>query len=147
MEKKLFKSESKELLNLMIHSIYSNKDIFLRELVSNASDALDKREFLKIQGKVKAEGDGKITVSVDKKIRTITITDNGIGMNEKELDENLGTIAHSGSKEFIEKLSEENSMDIIGQFGVGFYSSFIVSDKVEVITKKEKGSTFKWTSD
>ena len=147
MEKKLFKSESKELLNLMIHSIYSNKDIFLRELVSNASDALDKREFLKIQGKVKAEGDGKITVSVDKKNRTITIIDNGIGMNEKELDENLGTIAHSGSKEFIEKLSEENSMDIIGQFGVGFYSSFIVADKVEVITKKEKGSTFKWTSD
>ncbi len=147
MNKKAFKSESKQFLNLMINSIYSNKDIFLRELISNASDALDKKEFLKIQGKIKATSESCIIVKTDKKLRTVTITDTGIGMNEKELDENLGTIAHSGSKEFLSKLENTKDLDVIGQFGVGFYSSFIVADHVEVISKKENSSAFLWESD
>jgi len=147
MKKKVFKSESKELLNLMIHSIYSNKDIFLRELISNASDAIDKREFYKIQGLVKGEDAARIDVKIDKENRVITISDNGIGMNDVELDENLGTIAHSGSKAFLTELEDDNKLDIIGQFGVGFYSSFIVADQVEVITRKEDGQGYKWLSD
>lgn len=147
MKKKVFKSESKELLNLMIHSIYSNKDIFLRELISNASDALDKREFLKIQGLVKANEAAKIDIKIDKENRIITISDNGIGMDDVELDENLGTIAHSGSKAFLSELEDDKKLDIIGQFGVGFYSSFIVADQVEVITRKEAGVGYKWISD
>lgn len=145
--KKEFKSESKQLLNLMIHSIYSNKDIFLRELISNASDALDKKEFFKIQSKIKGESESFIEVSIDQKQRVITITDTGIGMDDVELEKNLGTIAHSGSKEFIDMLEEGDKNDIIGQFGVGFYSSFIVADDVLVITRKEDGKGYKWESD
>lgn len=145
--KKEFKSESKQLLNLMIHSIYSNKDIFLRELLSNASDALDKKEFFKAQSKDVTSEASKIIIDVDAKSRTITLTDTGIGMNEEELEQNLGTIAHSGSKAFIEQLEENQDADIIGQFGVGFYSSFIVADTVTVVTKTATDSAYKWTSD
>lgn len=144
--KKEFQAESKELLNLMIHSIYSNKDIFLRELLSNASDALDKKEFFKAQSKVVNKLENEIVLDIDKKARTITIYDSGVGMNEADLEKNLGTIAHSGSKEFLQKLEEGQSADIIGQFGVGFYSSFIVADEVEVYSKMASDEGFKWIS-
>lgn len=144
--KKEFKSESKKLLELMIHSIYSNKDIFLRELLSNASDAIDKREFYKAQGK-SSDFKPEIKIEIVKEKNQIVILDNGIGMNEQELDNNLGTIAHSGSGEFVKELENSDSVDVIGQFGVGFYSSFIVAENVEVITKKENEEALCWKSD
>ena len=146
---KKFKAESKQLLELMIHSIYSNKEIFLRELVSNASDALDKRHFYAIQDEAYQYDELKIAIHVDSENRTVTITDTGIGMSEEDLNNNLGVIAHSGSKDFVEQLTEaekNNPADIIGQFGVGFYSSFIVADKVEVHTKTVGTDGLKWTS-
>ena len=145
--KKEFKAESKQLLELMINSIYSNKEIFLRELISNASDALDKRHFLSLQDQSLVNDNPEIRIDVNKKARTITIQDTGIGMDEAELENNLGTIAHSGTKEFIKKLEESQNVDVIGQFGVGFYSSFIVSDKVELITKTINGKAYQWSSD
>lgn len=149
MEKKYFKSESKQLLNLMIHSIYSNKDVFLRELISNASDAIDKKEFLKIQGKVSDHSESKIIVDINVEERYIKITDSGIGMNLEEVEANLGTIAHSGSKEFLNKFAEGETedVDIIGQFGVGFYSSFIVAEHVVVDTLSEGNDAVKFISD
>jgi len=135
-----FKTETKRLLDLMINSIYTNKDIFLRELISNASDAIDKHHYLTLTDQSVAPQDYQIMVVADKNDKTITITDNGIGFTYDELKENLGTIAKSGSKEFVEKLDEKNkdSVDIIGQFGVGFYSAFIVGSEVEVLTKSPK---------
>ena len=149
MEKMKFQAESKQLLNLMINSIYSNKDIFLREIISNASDAIDKYHYdvLMSDSKLK-DRNYEIDISVDKKNRVLTISDNGIGMTKNELIENLGTIAKSGSKEFLEKLAQlkdSNNIDIIGQFGVGFYSAFMVAKKIQVITrsyKDEKGYIF-----
>ena len=149
MEKMKFQAESKQLLNLMINSIYSNKDIFLREIISNASDAIDKYHYdvLMSNSKLK-DRNYEIDISVDKKNRVLTISDNGIGMTKNELIENLGTIAKSGSKEFLEKLAQlkySNNIDIIGQFGVGFYSAFMVAKKIQVITrsyKDEKGYIF-----
>ena len=137
MKKKEFKAESKRLLDLMINSIYTNKEIFLRELISNASDAIDKLYFMSLTDKKVDlnKEDFKIRIDIDKKKKTLTITDNGIGMNEKELEENLGTIAQSGTLLFKEE-NKGKSEDIIGQFGVGFYSAFMVSDKIEVISKK-----------
>ncbi|MEG0364079.1 MAG: molecular chaperone HtpG [Erysipelotrichales bacterium] len=146
MEKK-FKAESKQLLELMIHSIYSNKEVFLRELVSNASDALDKRHFISLQDKEYENSNPYIEIDVNQEKRIISIFDNGIGMDKEEIESNLGTIAHSGSKEFIKQLEEGNDIDVIGQFGVGFYSSFIVSDNVEVISKKVNEQAYKWSSD
>ena len=138
MESYEFKSESKKLLDLMINSIYTNKDIFLRELISNASDALDKIYYKSLTDKkIDIDKDElEINISFDKDKRTITIRDNGIGMNKKDLEENLGTIAKSGTLEFKEKMSKEEKLDIIGQFGVGFYSAFMVSDEIIVETKK-----------
>lgn len=135
-----FKTETKRLLDLMINSIYTNKDIFLRELISNASDALDKHHYLTLTDQSVEAQDYQIMVVADKNDKTITISDNGIGFTYDELKENLGTIAKSGSKEFVEKLDEKNkdSVDIIGQFGVGFYSAFIVGSEVEVLTKSPK---------
>ena len=149
MEKMKFQAESKQLLNLMINSIYSNKDIFLREIISNASDAIDKYHYdvLMSDSKLK-DRNYEIDISVDKKNRVLTISDNGIGMTKNELIENLGTIAKSGSKEFLEKLAQlkdSNNIDIIGQFGVGFYSAFMVAKNIQVITrsyKDEKGYIF-----
>lgn len=133
--KKQFKTESKQLLNLMIHSIYTNKEIFLRELISNASDASDKAYFKAFEaGNAINRDDLKITIAVDKEQRTLTIFDHGIGMSEEDLESNLGTIAKSGSKAFKEAVDDEN-IDIIGQFGVGFYSAFMISKEVDVITK------------
>ncbi|MCH5171616.1 MAG: molecular chaperone HtpG [Erysipelotrichales bacterium] len=150
-ETKEFQTESKEILSLMINSIYSNNEIFLRELISNASDAIDKYKFnaLKSDGKLPII-DHEIRLSVDKNTRTLTISDNGIGMTKNDLINNLGTIAKSGSKAFVKKLKEatdKNDFNIIGQFGVGFYSAFMVADKVEVLTKTANGKAFLFTSD
>lgn len=138
-EEKIFKAETKELLNLMIHSIYTNKEIFLRELISNANDAIDKLKFQSLTNNELLKGDDKfkIKISVDKDNGTLTIKDNGIGMTYDEVDENIGTIAKSGSKVFKEQLeaAKKADIDIIGQFGVGFYSAFIVADKVTLETR------------
>ena len=135
-----FETEVNQLLDLMIHSLYSNKEIFLRELISNASDACDKLRFLALKDDNLYEGDSelKITVSYDKEARTITVSDNGVGMNRDEVIENIGTIAKSGTRAFLDSLTGEQSKDaqLIGQFGVGFYSSFIVADKVTLKTRK-----------
>ena len=135
--KKQFKSESKRLLDMMINSIYTNKEIFLRELISNASDAIDKRYFKEAsEGKTgMSRDDYEIRITPDKDARTLTISDNGIGMTRDELENNLGTIAESGSYKFKNENKDENSdTDIIGQFGVGFYSAFMVSQKIEVVS-------------
>lgn len=146
-----FQTESKELLNLMINSIYSNKEIFLRELISNASDAIDKYRFLALtsEGKMPLR-DGEIWLKIDEKANTIEISDNGIGMTKDEIINNLGTIAKSGSKEFMSKLKkakEKKDINIIGQFGVGFYSAFMVADKIEVVSKSFNDKAYKFTSD
>ncbi len=135
-ETKEFKTETKRLLDMMINSIYTHKEIFLREIISNASDAIDKRHYLSLTNTSLAT-DYEILVEADKDAKTLTITDNGIGMTKEELEEHLGTIAKSGSKEFLEKVANEKTpdVDIIGQFGVGFYSAFMVAKKVDVYTK------------
>lgn len=139
--KKEFKAESKRLLDLMINSIYTHKEIFLRELISNASDAIDKMYYLSLSESTGiSREDYYIRITTDNEARTLTITDNGIGMDESELEENLGTIAQSGSLKFKadldEKEKETENIDIIGQFGVGFYSAFMVADKIEVKTRR-----------
>jgi len=135
-----FQTEVKQLLHLMIHSLYSNRDIFLRELVSNASDACDKLrlEALADDGLFEGQSELKIQIGFDPKARTLTITDNGIGMSREEVVSNLGTIARSGTREFFSRLSGDKARDsaLIGQFGVGFYSSFIVADRVTVVTRR-----------
>lgn len=150
-ETREFQAESKELLQLMINSIYSNKEIFLRELISNASDAIDKYKYLELTSEGKVPGKNyEIWIEPNKADRTLTITDNGIGMSKEELIQNLGTIAHSGSKEFLNKIKEakeKNDLDIIGQFGVGFYSAFMIADNIEVHTKSvNENSGYVFTS-
>lgn len=151
MAKKEFKSESKRLLDLMINSIYTHKEIFLRELISNASDAIDKLCFIALtDDKLNmSRDDFKIFIKPDKENRTLTITDNGIGMDKDDLENNLGTIASSGSYKFKQEMSEkQDDIDIIGQFGVGFYSAFMVAKKITVVTKKYGCDTaYKWESD
>ena len=150
MEKKEFKSESRRLLDLMINSIYTNKDIFLRELISNASDALDKLYYRSLTDeKVKVDKDNLlIHLAFNKDERTITITDSGCGMTKEELEENLGTIAKSGSLAFKDNMTNEEKVDIIGQFGVGFYSAFMVSDRIVVKTKSYNSKdAYVWESE
>lgn len=151
MAKKEFKSESKRLLDLMINSIYTHKEIFLRELISNASDAIDKLCFIALtDDKLNmSRDDFKIFIKPDRENRTLTITDNGIGMDKDDLENNLGTIASSGSYKFKQEMSEkQDDIDIIGQFGVGFYSAFMVAKKITVVTKKYGCDTaYKWESD
>lgn len=147
-----FQTEVKQLLHLMIHSLYSNKEIFLRELVSNASDAVDKLRFLSISNPALLGDDAelRIDLSLDKAAGTLTIKDNGIGMSREEVIENLGTIAKSGTKKFLESLTGEQQKDaqLIGQFGVGFYSAFIVADKVTVLTKRaDANEAVRWESE
>ena len=149
MAKKQFKAESKKLLDMMVNSIYTNKDIFLRELISNASDAIDKRYYHALSGDDSgmAREDYKIQIVIDKDARTLTVSDNGCGMTDKELESNLGTIARSGSLDFKAGLENKSEVEIIGQFGVGFYSAFMVSDKVTVESRaqgSEQGS--RWVS-
>ena len=150
-EIKKFETESKQLLSLMINSIYSNNEIFLRELISNASDAIDKYRYLSLtEPKKYPIRDHNIFITLNKKKRTISIADNGIGMSKEDLINNLGTIARSGSKEFLKKVEEskeKGDVDIIGQFGVGFYSAFMVANKIEVTTKKEGEQGYKFVSD
>ena len=136
MAKKEFQAESKKLMDMMINSIYTNKEIFLRELISNASDAIDKLYYKSLTDPSVGmnKGDFRILITRDQENRILTIEDNGIGMTKEELEQNLGTIAHSGSLDFKKDNKDEN-IDIIGQFGVGFYSSFMVADKVTVISK------------
>ncbi|MEG0376489.1 MAG: ATP-binding protein, partial [Raoultibacter sp.] len=147
-----FKTESKKLLDLMINSIYTNKEIFLRELISNASDAVDKLYFKSLTDpSIKIEkSDLAIRIAFDKDARTITVSDNGIGMDKDDLDKNLGTIAHSDSFEFKAENAEAQSddVDIIGQFGVGFYSAFMVADKVQVVSRAiDSDQAYSWESD
>src|SRR3990167_5089420 len=135
-----FQTEVKKMLQLVVHSLYSNKEIFLRELISNSSDALDKLRFLALSDASLYENDSdlKINIAIDDKLKTITIKDNGIGMSRQETIENLGTIAKSGTKEFLSHLdpSKTNDSNLIGQFGVGFYSGFIVADKITVKSRR-----------
>lgn len=151
-EQTKFKAEIRELLEMMINSVYSNREIFLRELVANAADAIDKRRFLALTHPEFA-CDGEIRIIADPKENTLTIRDNGIGMDEKELKSNLGTIAHSGTRQFAEQLrkakeSAETAPELIGQFGVGFYSAFMAADRVVVLTRKVGESrAFQWESD
>lgn len=150
MAKKEFKSESKRLLDLMINSIYTNKDIFLRELISNASDALDKLYYRSLTDKkVKVDKDDlSIDLAFDRDSRTLTIKDNGCGMTKEELESNLGTIAKSGSLSFKENMSKDEKIDIIGQFGVGFYSAFMVSDKIVVNSLSvDSDKAYTWESE
>ena len=164
-----FQAETKQLLDLMIHSIYTNHEIFLRELISNASDAIDKLRFASLTDADLLEGDKEFTIRLtpDAKAHTLTVADNGIGMDREELVKNIGTIAQSGTKEFLHKLEEANKLareaedgtrkeggkdttdrDLIGQFGVGFYSAFMVADKVTIVTRKAGGQQgWKWESE
>lgn len=153
-KKYTFETEVDKLLHLVIHSLYSNREIFLRELVSNSSDAIEKLRYESISNAALNEDDADyvIRIDFDKDAKTITVSDNGIGMTEEEVIENLGTIAKSGTKKFLESLTGDKSKDndLIGQFGVGFYSSFIVADKVTVRTRKagqDKSQATKWVSD
>ena len=149
-----FQTEVRQLLQLMIHSLYSNKEIFLRELISNASDACDKLRFEALSNDALYEGDSdlKIRISFDKDARTVTVSDNGIGMSREEVMDNIGTIAKSGTRQFFESLTGDQSQDVelIGQFGVGFYSSFIVADKVSLTTRRADAAAdeaVQWVSD
>lgn len=145
--KKQFETESKRVLDLMINSIYTNKEIFLRELISNASDALDKRYFNMMQaGEALDKKDLEITLDLDMENRTIAISDNGIGMSKEDLEKNLGTIAKSGSLDF-KSQNKDDDISIIGQFGVGFYSSFMVADKIIVESKKDGEDAYTWESE
>ena len=139
-----FQTEAKQLLQLMIHSLYSNKEIFLRELISNASDAIDKLRFESLDNEALLEGetDYQIRISVDKDANTLTISDNGIGMTKEDAIAHLGTIAKSGTAQFMQNLTGDQKKDsqLIGQFGVGFYSAFIVADRVEVFTRRAGSS-------
>ncbi|HJT59097.1 MAG TPA: molecular chaperone HtpG, partial [Ktedonobacteraceae bacterium] len=149
-----FQAEVRQLLDLMAHSLYSNKEIFLRELISNASDAIDRLRFdaLSNPNLYESDNDFKIRVSYDKDARTITVSDNGIGMDRDEVVENIGTIARSGTREFFSSLTGDQQKDanLIGQFGVGFYSAFVVADNVTLITRRAGLSAdqgVRWESD
>ena len=148
--KKQFKAESKKLLNMMINSIYTNKEIFLRELISNSSDALDKIYYKSLtDNNIKIDKkELKIRIERDTENRTLKIIDNGCGMTKEELENNLGTIAQSGSLTFKEENKDQTDVNIIGQFGVGFYSAFMVSKKVEVLSKSyNSDKAYIWVSD
>ena len=152
MAQRQFQTEVSQLLQLIIHSLYSNKEIFLRELVSNASDALDKLKYLTVAEEAykSVSFDPRIDISFNKDAKTLTVSDNGIGMNEQDLVDSLGTIARSGTKAFLEQLSADAKRDsnLIGQFGVGFYSAFMVAEKIEVISRKAaEEAAWKWSSD
>src|SRR5262245_40430250 len=149
-----FKTELKQLLHLIVHSLYSHRDIFLRELISNASDAIDTVRFKSLTHPEVLEGDSdwKIKLTVDERLGTLTISDNGVGMSRDTIVENLGTIARSGTKAFLESLKQANAEQrpgLIGQFGVGFYSAFMVADKVTVVSRAagNPADGVKWESD
>ncbi len=149
-----FKAELKQLMDIIIHSLYTNKDVFLRELISNACDAIDKARFESITNTdlLEDDSDWKIRIVPDEENSTLTVSDNGIGMSHESIIEELGTIAKSGTQQFLEQLKEADAKDrpeLIGQFGVGFYSSFMVADKVTVVSRQagDKAAGVKWESD
>ncbi|MGE4648293.1 MAG: ATP-binding protein, partial [Arenicellales bacterium] len=149
-----FQTEVKQLLHLMIHSLYSNKEVFLRELISNGSDACDRLRFsaLTDEGLMEAGENLRLRVTFDKKEKTITVSDNGVGMSHDEVVQNIGTIARSGTRQFLDALSGDtaNDANLIGQFGVGFYSVFLVAEKVELTTRRAgdpASAGVRWTSD
>jgi len=144
-----FKAEISKVLDIVIHSLYTDRSIFVRELVSNAADALEKMRHIRLTEDTGQENTLKIDISLDKENKIFSIRDNGIGMTQEELKKNLGTVAHSGVIEYLEKVKDKNDLQLIGQFGVGFYSAFMVAEKVEVISKswKKNASAWKWTSD
>lgn len=154
-EKRVFKAETKKLLDIVAKSIYTDKEVFVRELLSNCSDALEKQRFRQVSGKSQATDDLSIQIITNAKERTITLIDSGVGMSREDIINNLGTIARSGSQEFLKEVREQDqkegasqaSESIIGQFGVGFYSSFIVADSVEVLSKAEGHKGVRWVSD
>src|SRR5215471_13845979 len=151
-ETRSFQAEVSRLLDIVAHSLYSEKEIFLRELISNASDACDRLRYAALIEPALAEGDAnyRVVLTPDKKARTLTIADNGIGMNRDELIENLGTIARSGTAAFMSQLSGDarKDMSLIGQFGVGFYSAFMVAERVEVLSRKAgEAEAWRWVSD
>ena len=144
---KQFKTESKRIMDLMINSIYTNKEIFLRELISNASDAIDKLKFISLTD-TSVDTDFQIVITADKDKRTLTVEDNGVGMTEEDLEKNLGTIAESGTLAFKKENEIKDGEELIGQFGVGFYSAFMVADKIEVYSRAYKSDkAFKWESE
>src|SRR6185437_7890341 len=151
-EKREFQAEVSRLLEIVAHSLYSEKEIFLRELISNASDACDRLRYLALTEPALIQGDTnfRVVIEPDKKKRTLIVADNGIGMNRQEMIDNLGTIARSGTAAFVKELSGDSKKDValIGQFGVGFYSAFMVAEKVEVLSRKA-GETqgWHWASD
>jgi len=150
MAKKQFKAESKRLLDMMIHSVYTHPEIFLRELISNASDAIDKRYYLALTNEAPTidKEDLEVFISIDKENRTLTITDNGVGLNKDEMEDNLGTIAKSGSLAFKQAMDTKEDVDIIGQFGVGFYSAFMVSKQIKVISRRyDSEQAYEWESE
>ncbi len=145
-----FQADTKELLNLMINSIYTHREIFLRELISNASDALDKVHYQSLTDStlLGADDEMKIEIDLDKESKILTISDNGIGMTYDEVVNNIGTIAKSGTKAFLDKIKEDKNLDLIGKFGVGFYSVFMVADRVEVVTCSAKSEIgVRWESE
>lgn len=149
-----FEADTGKILNIVINSLYSQKEIFLRELVSNASDAINKRKFeVTSTGGMTENFDGEITIGVNAKAKTITISDNGIGLDADEMKNTLGTIASSGTKAFMESVASSDSKDdfgnaLIGQFGVGFYSAFMVADRIEVVSHRHGAKTAaRWESD
>ena len=148
-----FAADTGKILDIVIDSLYSQKEIFLRELVSNASDAISKRQFESLQGEAAGSFDGVISIAVDKKAKSITISDNGIGLDADDLKETLGTIASSGTKAFLEQMDKagdaaKTQSQLIGQFGVGFYAAFMVAERVEVVSKKATSDeSFCWASD
>ena len=150
-----FEADTGKILDIVINSLYSEREIFLRELISNASDALDKRKYLSLTDKKIASSseNPEIKIEINNKDKTLTISDNGIGMNEEDLKSSLGTIARSGTKAFLEQISKNSKdkkadMSMIGQFGVGFYASFMVADSVEVLSKKAgEEQAWRWLSD
>jgi len=148
-KKHSFQTETKKMLDIMIHSIYTHKEIFLRELISNASDALNKKRFESLSNKeMDSNQELIINISIDEDVRTLTVEDNGIGMSENEVIENIGTVARSGSENFVKALQEkDDALEIIGQFGVGFYSSFMVANEVEIYTKKHDHPGIYWHSE
>ena len=151
-----FKTEVQQLLDLVIHSLYSNRDIFLRELVSNASDAIDRARFEALSDQAVLEDDHEwaVIISTDPKAKTLTIRDNGVGMSQEEVEKNIGTIASSGTRKFLAELKEKKQdgaplpPELIGQFGVGFYSAFMVADKVELVTRRagDRAAGTRWCS-
>ncbi len=143
-----FQAQVSEVLGLVINSLYSHPEVFLRELLSNASDALDKERFLALTAPAESSEPLRIRIIPDEQAKTLTIEDNGVGMNEAELIENLGTIAHSGSREFLKQLKEKKDVNLIGQFGVGFYSAYLVADRVSVLSRKRgEKQAYRWKSD